>query len=161
MLVKPPKLRSSTPLSERCERFTRATVLVCAVALMASSCAARGPAVPDEVANRPRLPGCSDSELVFLPIEQGPDASEDQSREALACFVSGRATGQAIEFQFTLLGAEGQRYRVILQSLDDGTVNLFQELDEGWLMELGCDELLISEPEVPFVEACDRSSSSG
>ena len=116
---------------------------------------------PDIVSSRPSLPSCAVDTDVFLPIRQGPGEAAEQSGEALDCFTSKLESGERVELAFILLGAEGQKYRAILQALENGSVNYFTENDWGWEIYQGCSEFSLPEPGVPSVGGCDAVQIDG
>lgn len=104
---------------------------------------------------RPDLPDCAPDQQVYLPARQGPDEFEAQSNEALDCFMTGVEDSEPAELEFILLGVEGQEYRSLLQSLDDGTVNFIRKTDRGQETHLGCSDFSVPEPGIPEVGNCD------
>jgi len=127
------------------------------VALLVVGCAA----APEGVASRPDIPKCAPNQDVFLPVFQGPDEFESQSSEALDCFLSSLESGEAAELEFTLLGVEGEEYRSVLQTFEDGTVDFFRENDWGWELYEGCSEFSLPEPGIPSVTSCDSTEIDG
>ncbi len=121
-------------------------------ALVVGSCTP----VPDTVSERPDLPSCSPNEKIFLPPGQGPGPDDDAGAASLAieCLTSAWKSGDAAELNFTLMGAEGQQYRAIIQVLDDSTVNYFHELDRGWATYEGCWNISFPEPGIPDPIKC-------
>lgn len=124
------------------------------VALLVAGCSA---AVPEAVESRPELPGCAPNGDVFVPIRQGPEEFESQSGDAIECFLSSAESGEPAELEFILLGTEGEEYRSILQTLEDGTVNYFRENDWGWELYLGCSEFSMPDPGIPEVSSCEST----
>lgn len=124
------------------------------VAVVLASCSALPNSIPEVVATRHRLPACGEPGEVFLPIQQGPEATRGASLAAIACFQSNVAAQRGAELEFTLLGIEGQQFRAILQVLDDGTVNYFREVERGWEFHLGCSDFSMPAPGIPRVANC-------
>lgn len=90
-----------------------------------------------------------------------PGEFESQSSDALDCFLSSLEIGERVEMEFTLLGAEGEECRSILQAFEDGTVDYFRENDWGWEVYDGWSEFSLPEPRVPEVSSCDSTEIDG
>lgn len=116
--------------------------------------AVAGCGAPDFVEDRVQLDSCSPDEPVYVPVAQGPDAAEPRSQTALDCFVSAADDGRDVEFAFLLMGAEGERYEAVLQTMSDGSVNYYRETDHGWIGYETCETLEWPEPGVPTVADC-------
>lgn len=124
-----------------------------AVALLVAGCSA----VPEAVESRPELPRCAPNGDVFLPVSQGPDEFESQSGDAVECFLVSADNGGPAELEFILLGTEGEEYRSILQTFEDGTVDYFRENDWGWELYRGCLEFSLPDPGIPEVSGCEST----
>jgi hypothetical protein len=135
--------------------------VVSAALVLATLLAACSGAVPSIVETRPNLSDCAQGQEVYLPVRQGPDASEDQSQTALACFLDEVALGEEAELEFILIGTEGEEYRSILQKFADGTLDYFRENDWGWEIYLECTQFLVEVPEIPEVSGCDSVEIDG
>jgi hypothetical protein len=85
------------------------------------------------------------SEPSTCPAEQGPNEAVAASQAAIDCILDAHETGQAREADFVLLGTEGDEFRLIVQTLDDGTINLYWGTDTVEIYE-GCETLKIVEP---------------
>jgi hypothetical protein len=99
--------------------------------------------------------------VVYLPVRQGPEPLEAHSQEALACFVTATETGEETELEFILMGTEGEEYRSILQTFEDGTIDYHRQNDWGWEIYLGCSQLTVGVPEIPEVTDCDSVDADG
>ena len=122
-----------------------------ALAMLLAGCGG----VPAVVESRPELPDCAQDLEVYLPVRQGPDGSEEQSQSALDCFLAETALGEQAELEFILMGTEGEEYRSVIQTFEDGTIDYYRENDHGWEIYLGCSQLTVPEPGIPEVGGCD------
>jgi len=111
-----------------------------AISLLTVACSASS--VPDAATSRPDLPRCLEQAQVYLPVTQGPEEGRETTQHALDCFWSDVVAGQPVELEFTLLGTEGEEYQAVIQHLEDGTVNYFRETDGGWVISIGCSDLV-------------------
>lgn len=127
------------------------------VAILLAACRS----APPVVESRPDLPDCAEGQEVYLPVRQGPDVAEEPSQRAINCFLAETALGEEAELEFILLGTEGEEYRSILQTFEDGTVDYFRENDWGWEIYLRCKELTVEVPEIPEVGGCDSVEVDG
>lgn len=118
-------------------------------------------AAPEVVESRPEVPSCAPNGEVYIPILQGPAESESHSADAIECLLTSAENGDPAELEFTLVGTEGEEYRSILQTLEDGTVNYFRESDWGWELYLGCPEFSMPDPGIPQVSGCESTDIDG
>jgi hypothetical protein len=101
---------------------------------------------PAAVSDWPTLESCNESVgTIYMPAEQGPNEAVAASQAAIDCILDAHETGQAREADFVLLGTEGDEFRLIVQTLDDGTINLYWGTDTVEIYE-GCETLKIVEP---------------
>jgi hypothetical protein len=107
---------------------------------------------PAAVSDWPTLESCNETgETIYMPTEQGPSEAFAASEATFNCIVNAYQTGQAREADFVLLGTEGNEFRLLVQTLDDGTINLYRETDTAEIYE-GCQTLNF---EGPFFSAAD------
>lgn len=113
--------------------------------------------LPDSVADRPTVPICAEDENIFLPPGQGPGPGDDAeaARKAIDCVLSAAEAGKLAELDFTLMGAEGERYRAIIQVLGTSNIDFFRESDFGWEIYEGCREISFPEPGIPEPIECE------
>ena len=103
--------------------------------------AAGGSGLPQEVAGRPVVASCNEpGDDIYLPATQGPVEAQAASQAAIDCILASYDSVTAREADFVLLGTEGAKFRTIVQTLADGTVNLYWGTS-GWDIYEGCDTL--------------------
>ena len=113
---------------------------------VSSTLSGGGETRPAAVSGWPDLESCNESDdTIYMPSEQGPADAFAASEAAFNCIVNAYEIGQAREADFVLLGTEGAEFRLIVQTLEDGTINLYRETDTTEIYE-GCETLNFDGP---------------
>lgn len=108
------------------------------------------------------LPSCGEGKDIYLPPKQGPDASEMDSLDAIACFQTALDEGKEITLSFVLLGTEGQEFDATVRSHSDGTVDFFRELEGlGKMFRFACTNFRFEPPGIPEVAGCSDRPPEG
>ena len=127
------------------------SLVVALVAVSSAGCVA----LPDEVANRPDLPGCHGEGMVYVPPRQGPADSEAASMRAIDCFEAAVEARESRELDFTLMGTEGDEFDAVLQT-QDGIVDYYREsgIVGEWQIFTGCVDFSFDPQSFPNVANC-------
>lgn len=132
----------------------KASWLVLTFVFLVAGCAG----LPESVADRPSVPVCAEDEEIFLPPGQGPGDDAEAAQTAIDCIMSAAEAGDPAELDFTLMGAEGQRYRAIIQVLGTSNIDYFRESDFGWEIYEDCQEISFPEPGIPEPIECEATT---
>lgn len=144
-------LLRSADTSETVRRLTTATVVALVALVVVTPACGNSP--PLSVREDP-LPSRNGEIAIYSPPEQGPDANESASIEAMECFVAAHEAGEPAQLEFVQVGIEGQEQLAWLRTLEDGTVDLYQKTGFGWQAFRSCKIFAFSQPGVAEVDDC-------